>query len=820
LEYVFDPAVFDDAEFDAASFVAQTLAGGAVTLEKLGEDLGRFMRQLSAQLTDLKNSEYPDFIGLSSNLVGTTEALRSIGQHLKPIRDRVLALAAGVEGSMSELEALLAQRRLLVARVNALELVQDCARTAERARALVREAGFVDGDAAAGAPQHRRTDTSTTSTPDAADPAADFRAALLHELATQQAHAALDHRVLLVERASRQLAMLRALRRHAVSLELALPREADEADVAEALRRSVCAAFMQCLGEEGRGEALRVCVRASVVGGAGEALLRVFRDEVVRPELERELTAKRLEAAEQALLRKRDARADEGDVTGAGAGMRVEGVRSMLERALAAMRARVAEAVRAGGPSGDAFHVDFVTRGVWAEVAARLKQLQELLNTARPVVFHRTFTETAEFARESLRAMCADDEAARRLDDAVRAAMRDVWQLEKYRLSRLPQIARKLEQLLRDMPWEVALRQHQQGATGPVTPLQPVASDAPAASREWSECCERAWLYATVGWRPHVFLLDLAPHLLDFTVGALNAYADWVLADLGVADAAPPAAAAPVASASATSPASVSPRVAADDDAKESSPRPPGDGAAPPARRATPPPVALLLGLVDLHAVPRRVRDELVPFVADRCSPRAEFRARVTAAVEAAFAETPARYAAASARLRAHLARALAGDCMAPLQGVRAIKSVFTMTGAPWPTHASAYVAEVLAPLYRFLAEHASLIDRLRDPTFRDALCQDACDVVCEAFAREARALLEEVRKTEASLASLKRLTGKAGAQRTDDRAVIDAAKIRAQLQLDAAELRQRVVAAGGAARAIESVEDAIGEALAPATAT
>jgi len=69
VEFCFEPAAFETAAFDAHQFLTAQLEIHT-PLELLRQDLRRYGERLKAQLIDLLNRDYTDFISLSSNLEG------------------------------------------------------------------------------------------------------------------------------------------------------------------------------------------------------------------------------------------------------------------------------------------------------------------------------------------------------------------------------------------------------------------------------------------------------------------------------------------------------------------------------------------------------------------------------------------------------------------------------------------------------------------------------------------------------------------------------------------------------------------------------
>lgn len=88
----FDPREFaavGEQPFDAAGFVSRHLAG--TSQDVLRADLAAHGERLRAQLVDLLNRDYADFIALAADLVGTTEAIERIKTHLVALLARVQA---------------------------------------------------------------------------------------------------------------------------------------------------------------------------------------------------------------------------------------------------------------------------------------------------------------------------------------------------------------------------------------------------------------------------------------------------------------------------------------------------------------------------------------------------------------------------------------------------------------------------------------------------------------------------------------------------------------------------------------------------------
>ena len=100
------------------------------------------------QLVDVLNSDYDDFIALSSDLTDVDAAAAAARAPLRRLRSRLAAAAAEVEGRRVELRQALSERAAAAAARAALELVRDAAAAAEKLDGALVEAGLPAASAA------------------------------------------------------------------------------------------------------------------------------------------------------------------------------------------------------------------------------------------------------------------------------------------------------------------------------------------------------------------------------------------------------------------------------------------------------------------------------------------------------------------------------------------------------------------------------------------------------------------------------------------------------------------------------------------------
>ena len=75
-------------EFDVDTFLQEHKKN--VSLEKMRDDLGIYLKILRSAMIELINKDYADFVNLSSNLIGLDKAIENLEGPLGQLREEVM----------------------------------------------------------------------------------------------------------------------------------------------------------------------------------------------------------------------------------------------------------------------------------------------------------------------------------------------------------------------------------------------------------------------------------------------------------------------------------------------------------------------------------------------------------------------------------------------------------------------------------------------------------------------------------------------------------------------------------------------------------
>lgn len=70
-----------------------------VSLEKMRDDLGLYLKTLRSAMIELINKDYADFVNLSSNLIGLDTAIENLEAPLGQLREEILVTFQNLENN-------------------------------------------------------------------------------------------------------------------------------------------------------------------------------------------------------------------------------------------------------------------------------------------------------------------------------------------------------------------------------------------------------------------------------------------------------------------------------------------------------------------------------------------------------------------------------------------------------------------------------------------------------------------------------------------------------------------------------------------------
>ncbi|XP_072970443.1 conserved oligomeric Golgi complex subunit 2 [Typha angustifolia] len=133
----FKPDSFLRPDFDPESYIAELRS--FVPLESLATELRSHVAALQAELVDLINRDYADFVSLSTRLVDVDAAAARMRAPLAEFREKVAAFRAAVDTALAALRVGLRQRAEASAAREILELLLDTFHVVSKIEKLIKE---------------------------------------------------------------------------------------------------------------------------------------------------------------------------------------------------------------------------------------------------------------------------------------------------------------------------------------------------------------------------------------------------------------------------------------------------------------------------------------------------------------------------------------------------------------------------------------------------------------------------------------------------------------------------------------------------------
>ncbi|KAG6486166.1 hypothetical protein ZIOFF_054736 [Zingiber officinale] len=133
----FNSSAFLGEDFDPDSYVADLRT--FVPLESLAAELRSYLADLKAELIDLINRDYADFIGLSTRLVDVDSAAARMRAPLVEFRDKVATFRAVIDAALTSIRSGLRQRTEASAAREILELLLDTFHVVSKVEKLIKE---------------------------------------------------------------------------------------------------------------------------------------------------------------------------------------------------------------------------------------------------------------------------------------------------------------------------------------------------------------------------------------------------------------------------------------------------------------------------------------------------------------------------------------------------------------------------------------------------------------------------------------------------------------------------------------------------------
>jgi hypothetical protein len=393
----YEPVCFKSEALQEEAFSVEAFIGDcrrrAPTLEHVLRDVAAYGRSVDANLVELINKDYKDFVALSANLQGLAGVRDELGEPLRALLRDLHAVRAALADALAALDRKLAERRELARKQRTLELLARLHATLARLEALL---GVAHATSFGGA-----VDVSHLALR-AASPAS---AALL-------------------ERLSADFAQLRFCTAAAAALPLVRLLDHRIAFAERTFAAALAHLFADALAAP-LPPALPLILRGFLAVAATADAEAQFCALVVRPWLERTLTRDALDA---------------GGARGSCAGL------PALCDAVVAFVERDCRCVLAPNAPPD---FDFLTRAVWPEVERVFAQeLAAIFRPAIPDQFHRHYTTAMAFVAR-LERLCADDAHRARLRASPAfAAFERRWNLAIYFQLRFQDLRTEFEEAL------------------------------------------------------------------------------------------------------------------------------------------------------------------------------------------------------------------------------------------------------------------------------------------------------------------------------------------------------------------------------------
>ncbi|XP_051158118.1 conserved oligomeric Golgi complex subunit 2 [Leptopilina boulardi] len=109
---------FIQAIFDVDNFLQEHKKN--VSLEKMRDDLGIYLKILRSAMIELINKDYADFVNLSSNLIGLDKAIENLESPLGQLREEVMQVRQYLEDAITEVTSNLDEHRNIRGRKQSL----------------------------------------------------------------------------------------------------------------------------------------------------------------------------------------------------------------------------------------------------------------------------------------------------------------------------------------------------------------------------------------------------------------------------------------------------------------------------------------------------------------------------------------------------------------------------------------------------------------------------------------------------------------------------------------------------------------------------
>lgn len=164
--------------------------------------------------------------------------------------------------------------------------------------------------------------------------------------------------------------------------------------------------------------------------------------------------------------------------------------------------------------------------------------------------------------------------------------------------------------------------------------------------------------------------------------------------------------------------------------------------------------------------------------------------AQVTEAVHSSFQQAASSLASQAGPVKDLIVDILLDRCLAVLRQLRGITATYRMTARPLPTKPSHYVAGVLQPLRAFLDTEAG---KHLLPSAQQELSLGLISGVSQQYASMVSELLDMLRKTEQSLARVRKNRPADAVTATDGSELSNIQKISLQLFLDVQEFAKQI---------------------------
>ncbi|KAM0947073.1 hypothetical protein DsansV1_C08g0082281 [Dioscorea sansibarensis] len=132
-----EKSAFHRPDFDAEAYISSLRS--FVPLENLSVELQAHVNSLQAELVDLINRDYADFVSLTAQLVDVDAAAARMREPLVEFRGKVAALRTAVDASLASLLAGLRQRAAAEQAREVIELLIDSAHVVSKVEKLIKE---------------------------------------------------------------------------------------------------------------------------------------------------------------------------------------------------------------------------------------------------------------------------------------------------------------------------------------------------------------------------------------------------------------------------------------------------------------------------------------------------------------------------------------------------------------------------------------------------------------------------------------------------------------------------------------------------------